>query len=99
LKFVWYWEYDDDKTDEVIKKFGEMMALREKSSQDVPKMIFGPFQHVGASKGFTVFETDDPEKMMYMASHYVPLLRGNFVPLLENVKGVEVWRRAHGQKK
>jgi hypothetical protein len=50
LKFVWYWEYDDDKTDEVIKKFGEMMALREKGSQDVPKMIFGPFQHVGVSK-------------------------------------------------
>ncbi len=95
LKFVWYWEYDEGKTDEVIKKFGEMMALREKGSPDVPKMLYGPFQHVGVSKGFTVFETDDPEKLMFMASHYVPLLRGNFVPLLENVKGVEVWRKSH----
>jgi hypothetical protein len=93
VKFVWYWEYDDEKTNEVIASFGKMMALREKGSPDVPKMIFGPFQHVGTSKGFTVFETDDPEKLMYMAAHYVPLLRGNFVPILENVKSVEIWKK------
>ena len=55
--------------------------------------MFELFQHVGTTKGFTLFETDDPEKLMYMAAHYMPLLRGNFVPILENAKGVEIWKK------
>ena len=95
MKFVWYWEYDDDKTEEVIEMFKKAMTQREKGAAEVPKMIFGPFQHIGESKGFTVFETDDPEELMYTAAHYVPFLRGSFVPLLENVKGVEIWKKTH----
>jgi hypothetical protein len=71
------------------------MTQREKGAPEVPKMIFGPFQHVGESKGFTVFETDDPVKLMYTAAQYVPFLSGAFVPLLENAKGVEIWKKAH----
>jgi hypothetical protein len=93
LKFVWYWEYDEDKTAEVFETFGKMMALREKGSTDLPKMIYGPFHHIGVSKGFTVFETDDPEKLIYMADNWLPLLRGSFVPIDESLKFVEVWKK------
>jgi hypothetical protein len=93
LKYVWYWEFDADKTSETIDTYLKMVAAREKGAPDLPKLIYGPFTHVGTSKGFTVFETDDAEKLHYMAMHYLPFLQGDFVPIIENMKSVEIWKK------
>jgi len=91
MKFVWYWEYDVERTDAVIEKFRKRMAAPE--SSDMPKLLFGPFMHLGLTSGFTVYETDDPSKLTRVATHYMPELKGEFVPIQENATAVEIWMK------
>ena len=91
MKFVWYWEYDAGKTDEVIERFRTRMAATD--NPDMPKLIFGPFTHLGQPSGFTVYETDDPSKLTRLATHYLPELKGEFIPIQETTATAEIYSK------
>jgi hypothetical protein len=91
VKFVGFWEYCLEDTDKVVEKFRQVTAEREKGTTRFAKVIFGPFHLSGESKGFTVFETDDPDALTNTAMFYVPVMKWKFVPIHESAKAAELW--------
>ncbi|MEM4727386.1 MAG: hypothetical protein QXD04_03945 [Candidatus Bathyarchaeia archaeon] len=56
----------------VIEKFRKMTAEREKGAERFAKTIFGTFHISGGHRGFTVFETYDPNKLANISIFYTP---------------------------
>ncbi|MEM2841775.1 MAG: DUF3303 family protein [Thermoproteota archaeon] len=87
MKFIAFWEFNAEDTNKVIEKFKVQVAEAEK----FPKTIFGPYNFIGETKGFTILETDDPDKLMNSAIYYDPELKFKFIPIIETTKGAELW--------
>ena len=91
MLFIGFFEYNANDSDKVIEKFTQIMAERQMGAERFAKLIFGPYHYSGENKGFGVYETDDPEKLMSLNVFYTPLLKWNFVPLVDSRKAVELW--------
>jgi hypothetical protein len=91
VKFVAFWEYDAEVAMKVIEKLKQMTAEREKGTERVPKLIFGPFNFAGETKGFSVYETDDPDKLTNMTAFYMPELRMKIIPIQESARAAELY--------
>jgi len=70
--------------------YKQMIAEREKGTAKSPKLIFGPCILDGQYKGFSVYETDDPDRLMSLALFYAPALTFKFEPIIESRKFVEL---------
>jgi muconolactone delta-isomerase len=81
MKYIGFWEYAPGSLMKVIEKFKQMTMEREKGNKDFAKLILGPFRLFGESKGFSIFETDDPEKLTEIANFYIPEMKWNFIPI------------------
>jgi len=78
MKYIGFWKVVSGDAMEVIEKFRKMTAERGKGNERYAKMIFGPFQFTGESKGFTMFETDNPETLTNIADFYAPEIKWMF---------------------
>lgn len=67
-------------------KFRQMTAERERGAEGFAKTIFGPFHISGEHRGFTVFETDDPDKLANISIFYTPEMRWNFLLINDSSK-------------
>ena len=93
MKFIGFWEYKPEDFDKVIEKFKQATAEREKGTERFAKWIFMPHHFAGQCKGFSVFETDNEEKLTNMAHFYSPVMTWKFIPLQETSKCVELWAK------
>jgi len=93
MKFIGFFEYKAEDIDKVIEKFKLLTAEREKGITKFAKVILGPLNFTGETKGFTVFETDDPDTLMNTALFYIPVLNYKFIPIQESSRGVELWAK------
>jgi hypothetical protein len=91
MKFVVFWEYDAEVAMKVIEKFRQISAEFEKGSERFPKRIFGPFHFSGECKGFSVYETDDPDKLTNFTAFYMPEMKMKFIPIQESDKAAELY--------
>jgi hypothetical protein len=89
--FIGFFEYNADDADKVIAKFTQIMAERQTETEKFGKLVFGPYHFAGEDKGFGVYETDDPDRLMSLSVFYTPLLKWKFIPLIESGKAVELW--------
>ncbi len=55
------------------------------------KLIFGPFQFTGESKGFTMFETDNPEALKNIADFYTPEIRWKFFSINDPINAADLY--------
>ena len=55
------------------------------------KIVYGPYNFNGETKGFTVYETDDPDQLANIAIFYGPEETFKFVPLIDTRKTAELW--------
>ncbi|MBS7648267.1 MAG: DUF3303 family protein [Candidatus Bathyarchaeia archaeon] len=81
MKYIGYWEYSPTKITTVIEKFRQMTADRENMEEKYAKIIFGPYRLFGESRGFSIFETEDPEKLANIANFYAPEVKWEFIPI------------------
>jgi len=91
MKFIAFWEYNAEDTAKCIDKLKQAMAERDKGTERFAKMIFGPYHFNGETKGFSVYETDDPDKLMNIAIFYGPEMKWKFIPIIETGKSAELW--------
>jgi hypothetical protein len=94
VKFIGFWEYNLEDVDKVLEKFMTMTKEREKGSEKFPKMIYGPYFIGGESKGFTIFETDNPDQLTNTTIHYMPEMRWRFAPIHEASRTAELYLRS-----
>jgi hypothetical protein len=81
LKYIGYWEYSPTKITAVIEKFRQMTAYRENGEKKYAKLIFGPYRLFSESKGFSIFETEDPDELTNIADFYAPEVKWSFIPI------------------
>jgi hypothetical protein len=91
--FIQLIEYDWKDIEKVIEKFRQLTPEREKWTREgkIPKLVYGPYLFSGESKGFAVYETDDPDKLTKIAIFYEPEMTMKWVPLIEAAKLAELW--------
>jgi hypothetical protein len=91
VKFIAFWEFNVEDTVKCIEKLKQAMAEKERGTESLAKIIFGPYNFNGKTKGFSVYETDDPDKLMKIAIFYMPEMKWKFIPIIETSKGAELW--------
>jgi hypothetical protein len=91
VKFIGFWEFNLEDFDKVLEKRGQIVAEREKEPERFAKVIFGGYSYAGETKGFTVFETDDVEKLLSDVFIMGSLMTYEFVPITETSKTVELY--------
>ena len=95
LKFIGFWEYDPKDADEVVERFRRAMTEREAGKrEDFPKLVSGPYHIGGESKGFGIYETDNMDTIMNLASYYTPVLRLKFLPIHESTRAAELYLKS-----
>jgi len=93
VKFIGFWEFCPEDFDKVIERRAQAEAIREKFPDRFPKRIFGPYWMGETSKGFTVYETDNPDQLSNLTLHYIPVVRVKFIPIHEFVRQVELYQK------
>ncbi len=84
MRYVSFWEYSAEDAAKVIEKFSKRSDLAIKT-------LYGPC-HVGLeTKGFTIFETDDPKTLADYATYYMPVLSMKIYPINDSSQMVESW--------
>lgn len=91
MLFIGFFEYKAEDADKVIEKFTQIMAKRQVETEKFAKLVFGPCHFDGENKGFGVYETDDPDKLMGLNVFYTPLMKWKFIPIIDSRKAVELW--------
>jgi len=89
MNFIGYYELKPEDFDEVIKKFQEAMAEREKDPDKYPKILFGPVTMGGQWRGFTVYEDPTGEQLNALMIQYKDLMTFKFVHIYDSAKFIE----------
>jgi len=92
MQYIGYWELEYKDMDVVIEKFNQQLSEPEK----YPKIIFGPFSLNDGGKGFTGYETDDPEKLQRLQFHFAPEMLWKFVPISDVSMAIPLWKKMKG---
>jgi peptide subunit release factor RF-3 len=92
MKYIGFWKIVSGDVMDVIDKFKQMATEREKGNEKFAKLIFGPFQFSGEAKGFTMFETDDPETLTNIANFYTPEIKWKFFSINDPTKAAEFYK-------
>ena len=81
MKYIGYWEFDLEDMDKAFELNEKSGAARKAKPDDFPDTVLGAHSIAGSSKGLTIFETDDPDKLLQVSLRFSPVLRWKFMPL------------------
>ena len=81
MKYIGYWEFDLKDWEEAYRINDEFTQAIKDNPDDFPEFILGPHFIGGSNKGLTIFETDDPKKLLNISIPFVPVLKWKFLPL------------------
>jgi hypothetical protein len=88
MHFVGFWEYDPKNMKEIKQIMGKCNSGLD--------FIYGPVNIGGQHKGFTIFETDDMDKITKYVTHYAPLVHFKVYPLVRSGKFFEKYMEKLG---
>jgi hypothetical protein len=81
MKYIGYWELDLKDWEEAYRINGELGQAIRDNPDDFPEFVLGAHSIGGSNKGLTIFETDDPKKLLNISVPFVPVLKWKFLPL------------------
>ena len=81
MKYIGYWELNLKDWDQAWKKQGEVAKDVNENPEKYPKFILGPHIIGESNKGISIFETDEPNKLLNLSTPYIPFVKWKFVPL------------------
>ena len=94
MKYVGFWDFDPKALDEIVRKSELSSKEREKSPGKFPEILQGPYIIGDESRGFTIYEVEDPGQLENVADHYSPEMKYEFKPIMETSDYAEL----HGVK-
>lgn len=86
MLFVAFWEFNYDNAGKYVELFRQMTEERGRGTSKSPKLVFGPYIVTGEYRGFSVYETDDPDELSRLALFYASVLTFKFAPIIESKK-------------
>lgn len=99
MRYIGVYEYDIEDVDNVFTKGKEISAEREQFPDKYPKRLLlqdgstAEFGVLGEPKGFTLYETDDPEQLMNLILFWSPVMEWKFMPIIHPSKSMVVWEK------
>jgi len=93
-KFIAFWEIEEDSVNSVCIKAEELMKKIREDPEMYPWSLFGPYCMDGENKGFQVFETDDPKKLMRVSKFWGGDVHLSYHP----IKQTRIWEIADMEK-
>ena len=81
MKYIGYWEFDLENTDKAFELNAKIEVTRKEKPDDFPDIVLGAHNIAGSNKGLTIFETDDPDKLLQISLRFSPVIRWKFLPL------------------
>ena len=93
MKYLLYGEWNPEDSDKAVEKFKKIPAVREKFPELFPKILTGAYNFVGQTKGFAVYETDNPEQLQNLATYYMPYMKIKWIPIIDSGKAVELYEQ------
>jgi hypothetical protein len=100
MKFIGFFEYDNEDLVKMTKMRMQLMQLREKEPENFAKLVSsytlgGDLPNLTKDfKGFVIYEADVTDQIANISLLYqtnVPSVRVKFVPIIEAAKGVELF--------
>jgi len=82
-KFIGFWEYDKKDEASLIEKF-------KTKPETMINRLFPPCCLLGQTKGFSIMEEDDMERVEKFVHHYSPYLKIKIYPFIELEKLVKI---------
>lgn len=82
-KYIGFWEYDKKDEEALFEKF------KTRPETEITR-LFPPSVLLGQTKGFSIVEEDDVERMEKFIHHYTPLLKIKLYPFIELEKLVAI---------
>lgn len=93
MLFIAFWEYNAEDTAKVIEKLKQATAEREKGTEKFAKLVYGPYHFNGKQSGFSVYETDDADKLMNISIFYSPEMTWKFKPIIDTRHAAQLWAK------
>jgi len=84
VKYIGYWEYDLKDEPALLEKYKVLPEGLEKLR------LFPPYWLGGQTKGFSLLETDDFEKIEELCHHYAPEMKFKIYPIIEVAKALPI---------
>ncbi|MHA2366081.1 MAG: DUF3303 domain-containing protein [Candidatus Hodarchaeales archaeon] len=89
MQYIAFFEFDPKDYETVVKKWKESSADDERQKNH-PKFISKVYSLNEGTKGFVLFETDDPDKIVNYVLYYMPELKFKIQPIIESSKFAEI---------
>ena len=83
MKYIVFWEYDKKDKAAVLQKF------KTKPEAEITRLAL-PYALGGQTRGFSLFEDEDFERIEKFQHRYAPLLKLEIFPIIEVTKLVEI---------
>ena len=93
LKYVKFYEYAMEDTDELIEKWGKYLEKSKKTPEKYPTYIFPPHGLGNMFKGISILEADNEEQLINYFFELSPPLKIKFVPLIDSTKATEMYMK------
>jgi hypothetical protein len=92
MKYIGYWEWDLKDWDEAFRRSAELGQAIRDNPDDFPEFILGPHFIGGSNKGLTIFETDDPKKLIKISIPLAPVVTWKFTPLYDAYESNHIYQ-------
>jgi hypothetical protein len=83
MKYVSFWTIKPEHMEKAIEAYSKL--LESKQGEGVralfPKSLTDNYNFCGQSKGFQVFEVDNPDQMTAITAYYNPYIQFKFIPV------------------
>jgi hypothetical protein len=92
MKYIAYWELDQDNMDAAIQKIDQITQMIEQNPQGNAKMLFPHMLLEIGYTGFSLIETDDPSTLGGALVMAGPEVKINFIPIYDAIQALETFK-------
>ncbi len=92
MKYIFFWEFCPENLGKVIEKTKKHNEKMAKNPEKYATTLYPSHSLGGQTKGFAIVEAT-PEQCRKTIMHYLPELKGKFMPIFEAGKLIEEYKK------
>ena len=78
--------------EEAFRRSAEVGQAIRDNPDDFPEFVLYPHLIGGSNKGLTIFETDDPKKLIKVSIPFAPVVTWKFTPLYDAYESNQIYQ-------
>jgi hypothetical protein len=92
MKYIAYWELDQQNMDAAVQKVNQIMQIIDKNPNKSTKVLFPHMLLEIGYTGFTILESDDPSAIGAVLVMASPEVKINIVPIYDAMEALEKYQ-------